>query len=294
MANTRRDVTPTARKQFLALLDNPTRLGELLRTLHELGVLEKLIPQFAHARSLLQFNEYHKFTVDEHTLRAVENATMFIDRQDALGEAYRDLQDKWLLHLALLMHDLGKGFVEDHSELGAKMCLEIAPLFELNEHDTEVLRFLVHKHLTMSHLAFRRDTSDPQVILKFAREVGSPEVLSMLYVLTCADLSAVGPGVFNDWKAEVLSMLYQRTLRHLTGDSDADDVVSCVRNYMALTFNPNMPIGIAVRFKRCLPVICTAHRLISCKMNCGISRAWNQVRSRSGIVTCPRVVRRNL
>ena len=89
--------------------------------------------------------------------------------------------------------------------------------------ETETLKFLVHKHLSMSHLAFRRDTSDPAVILQFASDVGSPEVLSMLYVLTCADLSAVGPDVFNDWKGEVLASLYQRTMRQLTGESTAKD-----------------------------------------------------------------------
>ncbi|MDX1964193.1 MAG: [protein-PII] uridylyltransferase [Pirellulales bacterium] len=217
------EVPAAAKRHFLELLSNPPRLGELLHTLHELGVLEKLIPQYAHARSLLQFNEYHKYTVDEHSLRAVECSTEFAERSDILGQAYRDLRDKWLLHLALLIHDLGKGFAEDHSEVGARMAVEIARSFELDEHDSEVLRFLVHKHLYMSHLAFRRDTSDPNLILKLARDVGSPEVLSMLYVLTCADLSAVGPGVFNDWKGEVLASLYQRTMRHLTGDDPGQD-----------------------------------------------------------------------
>ncbi len=224
VARHRGELAPAARQQFLEMLDNPTRLGELLRTLHELGVLEKLIPPFAHARSLLQFNEYHKFTVDEHTLRAVEAATEFSQRDDVLGATYRNLRDKRLLHLALLIHDLGKGYVEDHSEIGQRIAAELAGPFELDEHETETLKFLVHKHLSMSHLAFRRDTSDPAVILQFASDVGSPEVLSMLYVLTCADLSAVGPDVFNDWKAEVLASLYQRTLRQLTGEvSDHDD-----------------------------------------------------------------------
>ena len=96
-------------RSFLRLLDNPERLGELLRRLLELGVLEKIIPEFAHARCLLQFNQYHKYTVDEHSIRAVEEATRFAERKDALGEAYVHLQDKRMLHLALLIHDLGKG-----------------------------------------------------------------------------------------------------------------------------------------------------------------------------------------
>src|SRR4029453_4153535 len=87
--------------------------------------------------------------------------------------------------------------------------------------DAEALKFLVHKHLVMSHLAFRRDTSDDQLIVRFAFDVGSPEILQMLFVLTAADLPAVGPGVFSDWKAEVLADLYSRTMQHLSGDSPA-------------------------------------------------------------------------
>ena len=106
------------------LLDNPERLGELLRRLLEIGVLEKIIPEFAHARCLLQFNQYHKYTVDEHSIRAVEEATRFGERQDALGEAYSHLQDKRMLHLAMLIHDLGKGYEEDHSDVGRRIALE--------------------------------------------------------------------------------------------------------------------------------------------------------------------------
>ena len=123
------------------------------------------------------------------------------------------------LHLALLIHDLGKGYVEDHSEVGARIAVDVGRRLRLPERETETLRLLVHKHLVMSHLAFRRDTSDEQVILRFAVDVGSPEVLRMLFVLTAADLAAVGPGVLNDWKLEVLSDLYQRTMLHLSGET---------------------------------------------------------------------------
>ena len=212
-------ITSESAERFLSVLSQPARLGELLRSLHELGVLERLIPAFAHARSLLQFNEYHKFTVDEHCLRAVEAATAIQHESDPWGEVYRSIENKRVLHLALLIHDLGKGFLEDHSEIGLRIADETARRLRLPPHETEILKFLVHKHLVMSHLAFRRDTSDDQIIVRFAVEVGSPEVLRMLYVLTCADLAAVGPGVLNSWKAEVLNDLYLRTLRHLSGDS---------------------------------------------------------------------------
>jgi [protein-PII] uridylyltransferase len=205
--------------RFLSLLAQPKRLGELLRQLHEVGVLEKVVPEFAHARCLLQFNEYHRFTVDEHSLRAVDEATRFLDNQGLLGDLYRGLPQKRTLHLALLIHDLGKGYVEDHSEVGLRIAEHTARRLRLSEREAETLKFLVHKHLLMSHLAFRRDTSDDQLIVRFAVDVGSPEVLRMLFLLTAADLAAVGPGVLNEWKSEVLADLYLRTMRHLAGDS---------------------------------------------------------------------------
>lgn len=213
------ELSVEASDRFLSLLSQPARLGPLLHDLHELGVLEKLIPEFAHARCLLQFNAYHKYTVDEHCIRAVERTTEFIADQGILGQAYRGLKEKRTLHLALLIHDLGKGYVEDHSEIGLRIAADTAQRLRLPDREAETLKFLVHKHLTMSHLAFRRDTSDEQVTLRFAVEVGAPEVLQMLYLLTCADLAAVGPGVLSDWKAEVLGELYQRMLQHLAGDS---------------------------------------------------------------------------
>lgn len=211
-------LTPETATKFLRLLDTPERLGELLRRLLELGVLEKIIPEFAHARCLLQFNQYHKYTVDEHSIRAVEEATRFADRKDALGDAYIHLQDKRMLHLALLIHDLGKGYEEDHSEVGLRIAAQTAVRFEMNSEEAETLKFLVHKHLLMSHLAFRRDTSQPQLVARFAEEVGTPERLQLLALVSCADLAAVGPGVLNNWKVEVLFQLYRRTLRMMTPD----------------------------------------------------------------------------
>jgi [protein-PII] uridylyltransferase len=213
---------------FLKLLDRPERLGELLRRLLELGVLEKLIPEFAHARCLLQFNQYHKYTVDEHSIRAVDEATHFTERKDALGEAYAHLQDKRMLHLALLIHDLGKGFEEDHSDVGRRIAQRTAERFELSVEDSDTLEFLVHKHLLMSHLAFRRDTTQTALVARFAEEVGTPERLQLLALVSCADLAAVGPGVLNSWKVEVLFELYRRTLRMLSPDhgllEDRDEV----------------------------------------------------------------------
>ncbi len=218
------EVDLAVRKQFYEQLADSSAVGDELRVLHELGYLEKIVPAMKHARCLLQFNQYHKFTVDEHSLRAVRKAAEFADRDDALGEAYREVADKRVLHLALLLHDLGKGFEEDHSEVGRRIALETCQLFDLDEATTNDVTFLVHKHLLMAHLAFRRDTTDPHLIRSFADRTVSVERLRMLFVLTCADLAAVGPGVLNDWKTDVLSDLYARTSRALQqGSADAPD-----------------------------------------------------------------------
>ncbi len=212
------EILPQTATRFLSILSQPSRLGEILRTLYDLGVLEKLVPDFSHARCLLQFNEYHKYTVDEHCLLAVERACDFAKDPGGVGRVYRRIKEKRLLHLALLIHDLGKGYVEDHSEVGLRIADDTAQRLYLSQRETEVLKFLVHKHLLMAHLAFRRDTSDEQLVVRFAVEVGSPDVLEMLFVLTAADLAAVGPGVLNGWKIEVLSDLFERTMEHLAGD----------------------------------------------------------------------------
>ncbi|MCA9200687.1 MAG: HD domain-containing protein, partial [Planctomycetales bacterium] len=213
---------------FKSMMARPEGLGRVLRRLHELRVLEKLIPGFSHARCLLQFNEYHRYTVDEHSIRAVERATDFSDDNSVLGKTYREIKNKSLLHLALLVHDLGKGFPEDHSEVGATIAEQVADNLTLNQADAELLRFLVHRHLMLSHLAFRRDTSDETLVISHAAEIGSPEVLRMLFVLTCADLAAVGPGVLNQWKLEVLTSLFQRLMHHVSGDEVTDSAVDWV------------------------------------------------------------------
>ncbi|MBN2579038.1 MAG: [protein-PII] uridylyltransferase [Pirellulales bacterium] len=210
---------PAACRHFLSLLDHPARLGPLLRDLHDAGLLERFVPELAHARGLLQFNQYHKFTVDEHCLRAVECATEFGRDAGPLGRVYRPLRPKWLLHLALLLHDLGKGRLEDHREAGIPIAAAAARCLGLDSRDAETLRFLVHKHMLMNHLAFRRDTADERLALDLAVQVGSPDLLQMLYVLTAADLAAVGPGVWDGWKEEILTDLYHRTMQCLAGDS---------------------------------------------------------------------------
>jgi [protein-PII] uridylyltransferase len=246
-------VGPADRRRFLDLFEAPDSIGSALRSLHEVGLLEQIVPPFAHARHLLQFNNYHKYTVDEHCIVAVEKAVALTDDEGWLGSVWRQIKRKRTVLLALLIHDLGKGFDEDHSEVGARIAKDVAALFQLPADEAEILEFLVHKHLLMAHLAFRRDVDDNSLVVRFAREVGSPEVLRMLTVLTAADVSAVGPGTWTRWKGDLLGDLYYRTLGYLDGESPSLRAERTGRALEALLADrePNDPV---VALARTLPL----------------------------------------
>jgi [protein-PII] uridylyltransferase len=210
--------TREAARMFMALLSNTQRLGGLLRRLHETQVLHRIIPGFKHVRGLLQFNEYHMYTVDEHSLRAVENAIEFEKENSVVGRTYRNIKEKNLLHLALLLHDLGKGFPEDHSVVGERIAEEVGIRLDLPDEDVDTIKFLVRQHLLMSHIALHRNINDLELVADFASKLGSVNMLNMLFVLTCADISAVGPGVLNPWKLQLLTELFHRCTQILAGD----------------------------------------------------------------------------
>ncbi|MDF1742577.1 MAG: [protein-PII] uridylyltransferase [Gimesia sp.] len=226
---------------FRAILDRSNNLGLTLRTMSETGILILLIPYMKHANCLLQFNQYHSYTVDEHTFRAIEASEAFPIDDSKLGSSYRSIEKKDILNLAILLHDIGKGYGEDHSKVGAMIAAETAVRLGMKEEEQKLLVFLVLEHLTMAHLAFRRDISDPDILFAFSQKVGSPEKLRMLYVLTAADITAVGPGVFTDWKSELLADLYERTMLRLGGKHSRDQrapriprVKQKVRNHLEL------------------------------------------------------------
>ncbi|HMO13079.1 MAG TPA: [protein-PII] uridylyltransferase [Pirellulaceae bacterium] len=217
-------LTVTAAKHFKAMFADAKNIGRTIRKLHEMRVLEHLIVEFKHARNLVQFNEYHQFTVDEHSIQAVEIACQFQSRKDRLGKIYRSLREKGLLNLALLIHDLGKGFPEDHCEVGRRFAEAIGGRLQMSEDVVEDMKFLVHNHLMMSHTAFRRDINDEGLVAEFGANVGSVKLLKLLYLLTCADVSAVGPGVLNQWKLDLLTDLYLNAKNVLTGHHGLDGV----------------------------------------------------------------------
>jgi [protein-PII] uridylyltransferase len=210
-------LSETAARLFLKILEHSGHLGPTLRSMYDTGLLELIVPEMSHVRCLLQFNQYHSYTVDEHSFRAVEAAEELAQQNNPVGVACRGIHNKDILHLALLLHDLGKGFDEDHSEVGRRIAEQTAVRLRLSDDQREMLVFLVHRHLRMSHLGLRRDTTEPEVLLPFTHEVGSPELLRMLYVLTVADLTAVGPDVWTAWKADLLAGFYNRAMRILSG-----------------------------------------------------------------------------
>lgn len=210
--------TPEINQVFRRIVAGPGPVSGILATMHKVRVLEKFIPVFATVRGLMQFNQYHKYTVDEHSLLAVAKAEALALSDGVLGDVYREIHRKDLLHLAVLLHDLGKGCEEDHSEVGRRLAEDLAVRMGFDEQDRRTLAFLVHKHLLMAHTAFRRDPYDDKVLLPFVRAVGTPEVLRKLLVLTAADIAAVGPGVLTKWKESLLIELYLRAMQEVSGD----------------------------------------------------------------------------
>ena len=216
------------RQGLLGILSHSRGLAVLLRQLRAVGLLEKLLPEFGHARGLIQFNQFHKYTVDEHTLLCITKAESLLEDAGPAGRAFREIRHKEVLHLALLLHDLGKGLEEDHREKGRQIALATAERFALPANLADMLIFLVHRHTMMSHLAFRRDTSDPKLLAQFAREVHTPELLRMLYVLTVCGIMAVSPETWTSWKDDVLVDFYSRMMEKLSGQPPTLDLEAAV------------------------------------------------------------------
>ncbi len=216
---------PTANKLFLNLLLGHGNRERALRRMNETGFLGAFVPEFARIVAMMQFNMYHHYTVDEHTILAVSILSQIErgERKDALPVASRILSEgvnREALYVALLLHDIGKGQPRDHSEVGAEIARDLCPRLGLDEATSATVEWLVRHHLLMSDTAQKRDISDPVTVRAFADEVRSPERLKLLLVLTVCDIMAVGPGVWNNWKAQLLRSLYSDTREMLTGGHD--------------------------------------------------------------------------
>ena len=207
---------PDAQEMFLStLLDygNPERA---LRRMNELGVLGAFIPEFQRIVALMQFNMYHHYTVDEHTIQCISNLAR-IEKghlKESLPVASGILErgiDRKVLYVAMLLHDIGKGLAEDHSIAGARLAQKIAPQLGLDEGETQTVSWLVEHHLLLSDVAQKRDLSDPRTVREFAKLVKTTPRLNLLTVLTVCDIRGVGPGTWNNWKAQLIRDLYRHT-----------------------------------------------------------------------------------
>ncbi|MCC4606470.1 [protein-PII] uridylyltransferase [Xanthomonas campestris] len=208
-----------ARERFMALLRGP-RAVETLNRMARLGVLGQWIPAFASVSGRMQFDLFHVYTVDQHTLMVLRNIALFAagradERFSITHEVWPRLRKPELLLLAGLFHDIAKGRGGDHSELGAVDARAFCLAHRLSEGDTELVTWLVEQHLRMSVTAQKQDISDPEVIHRFATLVGTRERLDYLYLLTCADIAGTSPKLWNAWKDRLLADLYFAARRAL-------------------------------------------------------------------------------
>jgi [protein-PII] uridylyltransferase len=209
-----------ARSLFMEILRHPTGVTHALRRMNRYGVLAAYIPAFANIVGRMQYDLFHVYTVDEHTLRLLRNLRRFSVPEFAeeypLASAIAHTIPKIeLLYLAGLFHDIAKGRGGDHSLIGARDAWDFCLLHGLSEYDARLVAWLVEKHLLMSMTAQRKDTSDPEVIQEFAAQVGETTRLDYLYLLTLADVRATNPQRWNSWKEALLRELYHATRRAL-------------------------------------------------------------------------------
>ncbi|MET3711166.1 [protein-PII] uridylyltransferase [Sphingomonas trueperi] len=205
---------PRANALFLDVLTSPRDPETVLRWMNEAGVFGRFVPDFGRVVAQMQFDMYHHYTVDEHSIRAIgllskiEKGQLKEDHPLASGILHQ-LTSRRALYVAVLLHDIAKGRSGDHSILGAEVAERLCPRLGLTPGETEMVAWLVRWHLLMSATAFKRDLADFKTILDFTAQVQSAERLRMLLALTVVDIRAVGPGVWNGWKRQLLGGLYE-------------------------------------------------------------------------------------
>jgi [protein-PII] uridylyltransferase len=210
--NVRRD--PRANALFLDVLTCVSSPELVLRWMNETGVFGRFVPDFGRVVAQMQFDMYHHYTVDEHSIRAIGLLAAIergeLKQDHPLSTAlFKQIGSRRTLYVAVLLHDIAKGRGGDHSVLGEQIALKLGPRFGLEPAETETVAWLVRHHLLMSATAFKRDLADPKTIEDFVRQVQSPERLRLLLILTVVDIRAVGPGVWNEWKKMLLRTLFE-------------------------------------------------------------------------------------
>lgn len=197
---------------FREVMKLPKNVGNTLSAMNELGVLGIFMPEFAELNGFLQHGVYHCYTTDEHTLTTIKNIEKLVNNSSTLGKIYYRQTNKEILLLALLFHDIAKPIdIAGHEIIGAEMASSIMHRLGYSENEIETVSFLVKNHLVMEQIAFRRNLSDPETLNNFTSIFGTVEELDLLYLLTYADLSAVNPAVWTNWKSDLLEELYRKS-----------------------------------------------------------------------------------
>ncbi|MFZ5962297.1 [protein-PII] uridylyltransferase [Thalassococcus sp. BH17M4-6] len=215
-----------AQRIFLDLLLKHGNPDRALRRMNELGVLSAFIPEFEPIVAMMQFNMYHHYTVDEHTIQCIWHLSEIehdelVEELPVATSILREGINRKVLYVALLLHDIGKGRDEDHSVLGAQIARKVAPRLGLKPAECATVEWLVRHHLLMSDMAQKRDIADPRTVRDFAKAVQTRERLDLLLLLTVCDIRGVGPGTWNNWKAALIRALYRQTRKALEGGMEA-------------------------------------------------------------------------
>lgn len=227
---------PEANRLFIEILTAPKDPESTLRHMNEADVLGRFIPDFGRVVAQMQYDMYHVYTVDEHTIHAIGvlhrlvSGAYKVEMPLMSSLIGNDITAWRTLYVATFLHDIAKGRNGDHSELGAEIALKLGRRFGLSPAETETVSWLVHHHLLMTHIAFRRDMEDRQTIDDFVSVVQSPERLKLLLALTVADIRAVGPNVWSAWKAGLLRDLYIQSRNKMLGGGETEPRAKQVLN----------------------------------------------------------------
>ncbi len=234
------------KEMFMKILKAPKGVYHALKEMAQWGVLAKLVPAFAKVQGQMQYDLFHAYTVDQHTMLAIRYLRHFSRSENAhemplCSELMMGLKNNWRVVVAMLFHDVGKGSGRDHSVVGAEEVEKFAATYGLSREDTEYIHFLVLEHLTLSRVAQKQDISDPDVVKAFAEKVKTVERLTGLYLLTVCDIRATSPKIWNGWKAKLLEELFYAAARYLKGQSISKSMVVAKRKEKVLQkagFNP--------------------------------------------------------
>lgn len=215
------------RRYFIALCNRPTHAGAALRQISQTGLLGAYLPEFAAIEGIIRYEDFHHYPVDEHTIRAIEALAELGPLDEpvmrCLHQSLEHLPDPYVLVLAILFHDLGKVSGESHVREGVEIAKSIGQRIGLTDDDIERVSFLVEHHMLMSTIGLYRDTDDPETVRHFANTMQTDERLRALFLLTYADMKAVAPNVWNEWKGALLLKLYLRSEKILLGRAEAVD-----------------------------------------------------------------------